>query len=429
VVSLVQRYEFLITCVGVLAVTGLVVFDLLLLSRVRKLKARLKGLKERAQIEDASRIHAKEIDSLSRLASTLSHDLNNSIGTIMGYASLLKKRFSRETKEFHYSEIIETSSKQMADLVKRVLGFSQLDAKTVEVVELNQFVQKTAEDFLKARGEGYDVKVYQPSRPATAQISTSQLRQAILAILDNAADSMASGGIIRCHVGRYEGSPSEENSQEKESGCYIEIEDSGTGMDHETKDRIFEPFFTTKTGKKYTGLSMSQVFGIVKHHNGSIFVDSSPGNGTKVKIILPFHAGQKIDLQRNASSPAAEMKGIKILIVDDEESVRRLGSDILSEHGFNVITANDGRDALEKLKQNSDVRLVILDMIMPVMTGKEACIEIKKMKKPPKVLICTGFSGLSDLKTIVGTYAEGLLPKPYSTADLVKTVENFLKAP
>lgn len=383
----------------------------------------------RSRLGEASLVHEKEIESLVKLASSLSHDLNNLVGSIMGYASLLKKKLQPETKEFHYADIIENSSKQITELVKRVLGFSQLDTKTVEVVNLSRFTEKIAEDFRSTHGDKFAVSVTAASQPAIVRISTSQLKQVLLAVLDNAADSMETGGIIECSIGFPENPGAPQNLTWKPMKCFIAIEDHGTGMAPEIKQRIFEPFFTTKQGKKYTGLNLSQVFNIVKQHNGSISVDSSPGVGTKVKIYLPLYSEENTPPADEMISQTLEMKGARVLVVDDEENVRQLGFDILTEHGFQVITANDGADALEKLKDKPDIRLVVLDMIMPVMTGKEACIEIKKMKNPPKVLICTGFSELSDLKTILGTYAEGLLQKPYSIAELLTAVKNILKNP
>lgn len=372
-------------------------------------------------------LHEKEIDSFAKFASSLSHDLNNLVGSIMGYTALLKKKLRPNTKEFYYAETIEKSSKQIIELVKRVLGFSHLDTKTIEVVDLNQFVKTISEEFSSVHSERHKVNVSVASKPVRVQISTGQLKQVLWAILKNAADSMEAGGTIKCSIYTCEEPGATKDLDKKQRQCLVEIEDHGTGMSEEVKQRIFEPFFTTKDDRKYAGLSLSQVFNIVKQHNGSISVDSSLGNGTKVKIRFPLHTKEEVTGSKGAILQDLQSKGSKILVVDDEENVRQLGFDILTENGFQVITANDGLDALQKLKENPDVRLVVLDMIMPVMTGKDACVEIKKMEHPPKVLICTGFSGNSDLKAILGTYAEGLVQKPYRTGELIAAVRNLLR--
>jgi len=441
--------------VGIIAGIALIllVFNFLLRAKVRRLSSQVNDLlaesgriasgqesgvnvisdvpsgrvEQRNVVESISSIHEKEIESLAKLASSLSHDLNNLVGNIIGYASLLKKKLQAGSKEFHYADVIESSSRDIAELVRRVLGFSQMDAKTVGVVDVNQFVKSIVGEFGSGRGEKYNVAISVTSEPCLARISTSQLKQVLLAILDNAADAMKEGGTIECLTGLREKPEGPAGRGETRRECFITIEDHGTGMDAEVRQRIFEPFFTTKAEKRYVGLSLSQVFNILKRHDGSISVDSSPGVGTKVMIYLPLYASEKAVSSEETVSAGFELKGAKILVVDDEESVRQLGIDILTEHDFQVVTANDGLDALAKLKENPDVRLVVLDMIMPVMAGKEACIEIKKMKNPPKILICTGFSELADLKTILGTYAESLLQKPYSTGELVAAVENLLK--
>jgi len=426
----------------------LLIFKYFFQAKMRKLSSEMDGRTKKQQPQNLSHpdelhrnilddypgknlsLHEKEIETLVKLASSLSHDLNNLAGSVMGYASLLKKKLRPDTKEFHYAEIIENSSKQIAQLVKRVLGFSQLDARTMKVLDLNQFVKKVAEEFRSVRGGKYHVTVSEASSPALVHISTDQLNQVLLAVLDNAADSMKDGGIIECTINISEKPKEQKKSDGNPNNlCSIAIKDHGTGMSADVRQRIFEPFFTTKADKKYTGLSLSQVFNIVKQNNGFISVDSSLGVGTKVTLYFPFYREEDVPVSEDRISKNFGLKNIKILVVDDEENVRQLGFDILTEHGFRVVTANDGLDALQKLKENHDIRLVIMDMIMPVMTGKEACIEIKKMEHPPKILISTGFSELSDLKTILGTYAEGLIQKPYSTSELVKAVENLLRNP
>ena len=171
---------------------------------------------------------------------------------------------------------------------------------------------------------------------------------------------------------------------------------------------------------------MSASYNIIRHHNGRISVDSKPGIGTTVKIYLPQQFEKSKLYPILTSATAGVPDGTKVLVVDDEESFRQLGYDILTEQGYQVITASNGQQGLEALRENPDIRIVVLDMIMPVMGGKEACMEIRKMKRPPKVLICTGYSEVSDLESILGTYAESLLQKPYSTGDLIAAVGKLL---
>lgn len=364
--------------------------------------------------------------TLERLASSLTHDLNNIVGSITGYASLLKRKLPRDSKEHHYADIIENSSRRTTELVKEVLGFSQLDAGTLEVVDLNRFTSDLCAEFRKTRGDRYSLLLSSYPEPLDVRISTSQIRQVFLSVLTNAAESMERGGTIRCTVGLGKVPDPAPSRIGPGVHCYVEIEDHGVGMDDAIKHRIFEPFFTTKRLKKYTGLSLSMAYNILKHHRGFISVDSKAGNGTKVRIYLPryFESGQPV-VEPKAQKDT-DTKGTKILVVDDEEGVRQLASDILSDHGYDVLTANDGLEALNRLNENPDVKLVVLDMVMPGMGGKDACIEIKRKPNPPKVLICTGYSELSDLESILGKHADGLIQKPYSTIDMAGAVRKLL---
>ncbi len=367
-----------------------------------------------------------KIESVEKLAASLSHDLNNIVGSIIGFAGLLKRKLAPDTKEFHYANIIEDSAKRTTDLVKQVLGFSHLDVREIEVHDLNKLVNDVAAEFTKTHVGKYAIVMTPAGGPAMVKASDAKMKQVIAAILENAAESMENGGVIDCSVNIVEKPGVSHELDQGQKQCVVAIEDHGTGMDEAVKRRIFEPFFTTKREKKYTGLSLSASYNIIKHHNGQILVDSTPAVGTTFRICLPRYSEKEKTKAVLQWSGAAVPKGTKVLVVDDEESFRQLGYDILSEQGYEVITASDGLRALEQLKHDSGIQAVILDMIMPVMGGKETCIEIKKMAHPPKILICTGYSELSDLEAILGTYADALLQKPYSTGDLIAALGKLL---
>ena len=366
----------------------------------------------------------RKIEPIMHLASSLTHDLNNLLGTILGYSSLLKRRLETGSKEFHFAEIIETSSRETADLIKKVLGFSNLDAKTVRNVEFVGFVRDIMEQFMRGHDDRFTFTFESSVEHITARLSTFQMKQVIESLLENAIESMEGGGSIFVRVG-LTGDPAKTPESIDGPFCFAEVEDTGIGIDDGTLHRIFEPFFSTKKMKKYTGLGLSAAFSIMKHHRGNIRVYSTTGKGTRVRFILPC---QTEDINPVAGDVRIVRAGGKprVLVVDDEENVRKLGVDILSENGFYVETANDGRQALDRLHKGGEFDLVILDMIMPVMGGKEACIEIKKLKNPPSVLICTGYSQLSDLESILEKSADGLLQKPYTTSELLEAVDRIV---
>ncbi len=370
----------------------------------------------------------KKIETLGRLASSLTHDLNNMVGSITGYASLLKRKLQRDTKEYHYADIIESSSRRTIELIREVLGFAQLDSKSLDVVDLNEFVSEVTADFRKTLGDKYSILFKPFDRPLHVRVSTTQIRQVLFSVLTNAADAMENGGTIVCTTGSA-GMPDSAPAHVMPGEFnFVEVEDHGVGMDETIRRRIFEPFFTTKKIKKYTGLSLSMAYNILKHHKGFISVESAAGVGTRIKMNFPNFVQRAERQYDSAGGNRVNARGAKILVADDEEGVRQLACDILTDHGYVVVTANDGLQAIERLDQNPDVKLVVLDMLMPGMGGRDACVEIKKRPGAPKVLICTGYSDLADLESILGKYAEGLIQKPYAAGDMVRAVDNLISS-
>lgn len=377
------------------------------------------------KILEAAALQAQKMDAIEQLAAALSHDLKNSIGSMLGYSSLLKKKLPPDTREHHFAEMIEEAANRTASFINRVLGFSQIDGSTLELIEVNNFAEQSATEFRSKSGENYLFVVKKYSSPLYVSASRNQLSQVIESVFQNAIEAMPNGGKIVCSVFPKEITQPPYQFVTKGTHCTIEISDTGVGMDEAIRRRVFEPFFTTKKKSKYTGLSMSAAFNIIKHHGGFMEVSSVVNGGTKMRIFLPLHQekGRQYADEENISVHGA---GEKILIVDDEEMVRLLAHDILSEHNFTVFQAIDGQDALNKLERISDIKLVVLDMIMPRMGGKDTCVEIKKRFKNVKVLICSGYSESTDLRPLLEEYADGFLSKPYRTSELLNAVARLL---
>ncbi len=197
-------------------------------------------------------------------------------------------------------------------------------------------------------------------------------------------------------------------------------------MNIEIGNKMVEPSFADEYRKRLARLNLRRVYSIAKSFGSPFDMDSPVGIEPGFKLFSPGYSVEANPEPKKSNAQRLEIEKAKILVVDDEESVRMLGADILSDHGFRVITACDGADGLKKLEENPDIRVVIMDMIMPVMSGKEACIKMKGTNNPPKILICTGFSESSDLDSLLGTYAESLLRKPYTARELISSVENLL---
>jgi len=378
------------------------------------------------KILEAAALQAQKMDAIEQLAAALSHDLKNSIGSMLGYSSLLMRKLPPDSREYHFAQMIEEAANRTASFINRVLGFSQIDGSTLEIIEMNNFAEQATEEFKRRVGDKYSFITEKSPTPLYVSASRGQLSQVVESVFQNAVEAMPDGGTILCNVSQREISEPPYNFVTRGIHCILEISDSGVGMDEAIRRRVFEPFFTTKKKSRYTGLSMSAAFNIIKHHGGFMEVSSTVNAGTKMRIFLPLQ--QETGKHHNEDETFyLQGAGEKILIVDDEEMVRLLANDILSEHNFTVIQATDGLDALKKLEEVPDVKLVVLDMIMPRMGGKDACVEIKKRYKDVRVLICSGYSESSELRPLLEEYADGFINKPYRTTELLSAVARTLR--
>jgi two-component system cell cycle sensor histidine kinase/response regulator CckA len=246
----------------------------------------------------------------------------------------------------------------------------------------------------------------------------------------NANDAMPNGGqlIIETDV-RVLGQSDVGMHEEAAAGSYvvISVTDTGVGMDKETVTRIFEPFFTTKEKGKGTGLGLSMVYGVVKNHSGSVNVYTEPGVGSTFKVCLPVSGKPEPKELSDAKKPLGGNESI--LIVDDELSIRSLARDMLESSGYSVLLADNGEKAIEVYKRhNGNIKLVILDMVMPKMGGRETFLKLKELNPKVKALLSTGYSQSGKAQEILDSGVMGFVQKPYRVNTLLSEVRNVLDA-
>jgi two-component system cell cycle sensor histidine kinase/response regulator CckA len=376
-------------------------------------------------------MQAQKMESVGNLASGIAHDFNNLLGGILGYASLLKNFLAEGERTFKYVESIEKAARRAAELTNHMLAFSRKGKSNEVAVNLNDAIRNVIE--LMNRSIYHHIEVdldLSPNLPAIIG-DPVQMEQVLMNLWGNAIDAMPEGGKISFHTSEF--IADELSSREYptlESGHYstIEITDTGVGIPADVIPNIFEPFFTTKEVGKGTGLGLALVYGIVKNHGGHVFVESQIGHGTHFKIFLPASAEAAHQTEEhNAMSENQPHSAGKILIIDDEEMIREMLSEMLTELDFQPIVASDGYKGIEVYRDSyQDIVLVIIDMIMPGIGGLETYRELKKINPDIVALLATGYSSETARKEIQEEGISGYLAKPFSIDALQLKLDEIL---
>ncbi len=372
--------------------------------------------------------HAQKLESIGQLAGGVAHDFNNILTSIMGYASLLRRRPELPEKMREWVEEILRGAHTGADITRQLLTFSRKHQSKLESIDLNEVVQ----DALKLLGHSLGPAVTVESRlvPELARLNAdkAQLSQILINLCLNARDAMNEGrGRILIETSQviFDSSYTERLLQ-AQPGPYalLSVTDDGRGMDDATRARIFEPFFTTKTIGKGTGLGLSIVYGIVRNHGGMIHVYSEPGQGSTFKIYLP----QGGDLAERIAGNQEPVRGGEetILVVDDEQSVLKLVDSILKEYGYMPLLAEDGRQALKLFERMRDrIDLVLTDVVMPGMNGPELFEALRAIDPRVPVVMCSGFS-LERVSDLEERGVRAFVSKPYQVKHLVRVIREVL---
>ncbi|MFH1034711.1 MAG: PAS domain S-box protein [Pseudomonadota bacterium] len=379
-------------------------------------------------------LRAQKLEALGTLAGGVAHEFNNILMAVRGYTQLMAGKPGLAPSVREYLGRIDEISKRAANLTSNMLGFARLESGEVGLVDPNQILQGMASLLRQTLPPDIVLRLEPQAGISSVKANTSQLEQVLLNLALNARDAMPRGGTITFRSREHLGGPEfQANHAWAGAGRYDElmVEDNGPGMDEEVLQHIFEPFFTTKEPGKGTGLGLSVAFSIVRNHGGELVVESTPGQGTRFSIFLPAQA-----LTRRAAAPAAvEMplpqgRGQRILVVDDEYSVRQISREALEAFGYAVEEATDGQEALRLFSQarqaGQGYDLVILDLSMPHMGGRECLRRLRCLDIESKVIIATGHpDSLEDLGLAAEAHMQ-VLHKPYDLSTLLKQTGHML---
>ena len=371
---------------------------------------------------------AQKMEAIGTLASGMAHDFNNLLMGIQGRASLLLMDSEIGQPGYEHLKGIEQYIKSAAELTQQLLGLARGGKYEVVPADLNALIQKTSEMFGRTKKEIRITTTFQPELNI-AEIDRTQIEQVLLNLLVNAWQAMPEGGEIAIVTQNIDLQPGDARGFHVPPGRYVRIgvSDSGIGMDEKTKSRIFDPFFTTKEMGRGTGLGLASAYGIVKNHGGIITVYSEKGSGSTFHVYLPA-SEKNIEIKKEATE---EVPGGNetILLIDDEEMILDVARQMLASLGYQVLTANSGLSALELYRENSvRIDLVILDMIMPQMSGSRVFEGLKAINPHVPVLLSSGYSINGQAMDILRRGCRGFIQKPFTIKELALKLREVLNA-
>ena len=374
-------------------------------------------------------IQAQKLESLGTLASGIAHDFNNILCIVLGYATLLTRQTSDPENMKLSIETVVKTCRRGAALVNQLLTFARKAEPELTLVKLNDSVieisKLLSETITKTIVINLDLEQELPAISADA----TQMHQVLLNLCVNARDAMPNGGTLTIATHLQQSDVVRKKFPNVAARQYVAliVRDAGVGMDEKTRSRIFEPFFTTKEIGKGTGLGLSVVFGIMESHKGYIAVDSEPGKGTTFYLYFPVPESLEINQVKTEIQKEIHGGGETILVVEDEEPMRVLLNIFLRSGGYTVLTAADGREAVDMYHKNrKDIKLVLADSGLPMLSGYDVFKKMKSENPELKFILASGFIQPQMKSDILKEGAKYFLQKPYTEAHVLRAVRNVL---
>ncbi len=375
---------------------------------------------------------AQKMESIGTLAGGIAHDFNNILAIIMGHAQILMRGEPELIKQARSVETINRAAQRGSKLVEQILTFARRNEVVFEAVNLNHVIEDLHKMLVETFPRTIDfVLKLDPALPTTIA-DQSQVHQAILNLCVNSRDAMPNGGTLTIESKLVRGQFLRERHPEAHDHLYacIRVSDTGTGMPPEVLNRMFEPFFTTKEIGKGTGLGLAVVYGVTRSHKGFVEVESQVGAGTSFAVYFPIRR-EEIEMESGSSNTVDEQTSPKgtILVVEDEEMLLDLVRDLLAGRGYTVLTATDGRQALDTYAQHRrDIDLVLIDLGLPKIDGWEAFQHMREINPDVKVIFASGYIDQTLRENLINGGALDLVQKPYMPDEILNRVREVLAA-
>ncbi len=384
---------------------------------------------ERKKLQ-AQLIQAQKMEAVGRLAGGVAHDFNNMLGVILGHTELVLNRISPEDPLYLDLQEIHKAGERSADLTRQLLAFARKQSVNPKVLQLNDTVPSMIKMLRRLIGEDIDL-IWKPGYDLwDVRIDPSQVDQVLANLAINARDAIAGAGKITIETSNISlDDATFANHEEFVPGQYVllAVSDDGEGMLREVREHIFEPFFSTKELGKGTGLGLATVYGIVKQNQGFVYAYSEPGQGATFKVYLPRFKGEAVKLESKVSPGASPLGNETVLLVEDEPAVMSLGEKILARLGYTVVTAGTPEAAIGVVEEHEGkIQLLITDVIMPGMNGKELADRLTAAQPDLKCLFMSGYTEHAITQMSVLGQEVHFIQKPFSVKEIAQKVREVL---
>jgi len=394
--------------------------------------------RKRAQVQqeklEAQMQQTQKLESLGVLAGGIAHDFNNLLVPILGNARLAESELAPDSPVGPFVERIATAALRTSELTNQLLAYAGRGTLTTRPLDLCELLREMGDLVHTAISRKVELRYELPDAFPLIEGDPAQLRQVVLNLIINASEAIGDEpGVVTVGAGAIEADRAclgqTQLGHELPEGpyVYLDVRDSGCGMDEETSSKVFDPFFTTKfTGR---GLGLAALLGIVRVHRGAVRVESEPGSGTRFRLLFPCVSGSAVAIEKTIGRPLDWRGSGTVLVVDDEEAVRELLGDVLAKCGLSVITANDGREAVERFREHAPkIAAVLLDLTMPGIGGLEAFAEMRKIRPDARMILSSGYSAVDVAARFEGQEVDGFLQKPYEPEALIQKLRELLEA-
>lgn len=392
----------------------------------------IKKVKEKLLHTEEKMRQSPKIEAIGRLAGGIAHDFNNIMGVVMLHADLLLEQMDKDDPKRRRVTEIRSASVRAASLTQQLLAFGRKQVLQPVVLNLNSVVSDTGKMLKRLIGEDIEIKTVLGENLNSIMADPNQMAQVIMNLAINSRDAMPDGGELFIKTENVTIEEEEILHEAFRPGNYVNltIKDTGRGIPKEIQPRIFEPFFTTKEQGLGSGLGLSMAYGIVKQSGGYIFVTSEENEGASFSIYMPVHTEK--ELERNDDKEllfnGSFVGNETILLVEDEDIVRAITSEVLERLGYKILEAENGEEAMERASQyEGEIHLLLTDVIMPKMNGKDLAVKLTTLRPNIRVLFMSGYN--EDVISEKGILNKGIhyINKPFSPANIAKKIREVLK--